>query len=200
MIIVGAGGHARELLDVLLDNQYYDPICFFDNYCNINSILDQYKVLNTKEEVIKSGFKKFCIGVGKPSLRAELYKLFLEYGLTPSDIISSKAFISKTVQISEGVNIMPFASITNSAKVGKGSIIHYYTSIHHDVTVGEFCEISPGVRLLGASGVGDMTSIGTNAVILPKVKVGSNCKIGAGAVVTKDVKDGTTVKGIPAKS
>lgn len=199
MILVGAGGHARELLDVLIDNGCSEKILFFDNLSQTNTVAKRYQALHTREEVLNSGIDSFCVAVGKPHTRAELFALFMEFGLKPLKIISRKAFVSGSAQLSEGLNIMPFASITHGAKVGKGCLIHFYSSVHHDVEVGDFCEISPGARLLGGSSVGELTSVGTNAVILPKVKVGSNCKIGAGAVVTKDVPDGSTVKGVPAK-
>lgn len=199
MIIVGAGGHARELLDVLLSNNYTDEICFYDDYTNISSVYDKYKVFNNFEHSKLSGLSEFCLGVGNPALRYKMFDGFVNEGLKPVSIVSQKSFISMFAHLETGLNIMPFATLSTNSYIGKGSLIHYYSSVHHDVVVGEFCEISPGARLLGGSSVGALTSIGTNAVVLPNVKIGSNCKIGAGAVVTKNVSDGAIVKGIPAK-
>jgi len=200
MLILGAGGHAREMLDVLLDNEYTSEIVFFDNISDRKILLEKYTIFNALFDVLE--FKKvdkYCLGVGKPIFRKSLDEIFYRSGLSPISLISKKAFVGYNNFIGENVTVMPFASITNSAQIGYGTLIHYYSSVHHDVVVEEYCEISPGARLLGGCKIGALTSIGTNAVVLPNIKIGKNCKIGAGAVVTKDVPDNQVVIGIPAK-
>ncbi len=115
-------------------------------------------------------------------------------------IISETAVIGNhEVDLREGLNVMPYVFISNSVKVGKGTLLNTRSSIHHDVEVGEFCDISPGATLLGGVKVGDLTHVGANATILPNVKVGKHCTIGAGAVVTKDLDDFKVAVGVPAK-
>jgi sugar O-acyltransferase (sialic acid O-acetyltransferase NeuD family) len=200
MIIVGAGGHARELLEVLLDNAYQPEITFYDDQTGNNTLLHTYRILHSLEEVLAQWQgRDFCVGIGNPQVRQKFFELFSSAGFIPQSILSCRAAIGKYADLGIGLNVMPFSSITNLVKIGKGTLIHSYCSIHHDVEVGQFCEISPGARVLGGGTIGDLTRIGTNAVVLPKVKIGSNCCIGAGAVVTKDVPDNETFVGVPAK-
>lgn len=202
MLIAGAGGHARELLfewQQLSD----EPVYFFDDIPGAKDFMyERFNILHTLEEV-RDLFKKdnrFIIGVGKPELRAALGNKLEEAGGNLCSIISKTSVIgSNGIRLEAGLNIMSGAVLTSDIQIGKGTLIHIHSSIHHDTKVGEFCELSPGCRLLGGVQVGDFVSIGTGAVVLPGVKVGSHVVIGAGSIVTKNIAVGQKVIGNPAK-
>ena len=96
-------------------------------------------------------------------------------------------------------SVLPNLIIEIDNSIGKGNLFHVGSFVSHDVTVGDFCEISPYVKLLGHCVIGNFCSIGTGAIVLPKVRVSDRAIIGAGAVVTTDVEAGATVAGVPAK-
>lgn len=202
MLIAGAGGHARELLfewQQLSD----EPLCFFDDTPGAkDSLYNSFKILHTLDEV-RALFNKdnrFIIGVGKPTLRSSLCDKLETIGGRLSSLISKSSVIgSNGIQLEEGLNVMSGAILTTDIHIGKGTLIHIHSSIHHNCRVGEFCELSPGCRLLGGVQVGDFVSIGTGAILLPGIKVGSHVIIGAGSVVTKNVVTGQKVIGNPAK-
>ncbi|MGZ4033907.1 MAG: NeuD/PglB/VioB family sugar acetyltransferase [Bacteroidia bacterium] len=202
MIIIGAKGHAKELLDLFRSQD--DVFYFFDNVSVDlgNKIFGQYNILTKKEDVeqIFHNDKRFVIGVGVPKIRFELSEMFRSWGGELTSVISSTASIGQfNVNMQEGLNIMHNVVIFNDVFIGEGSLINTAASIHHDVHIGKYCEISPGARILGGAQIGEFTTVGTGAIILPKIKVGKNVIVGAGAVVDKDVSDNTTVVGIPAK-
>lgn len=202
MVIAGAGGHAREIIDLLTVAER-EQTYFFDNIrtdspltiCNI-PVLSSIPLL---AEQFASD-PRFLLGTGSPESRRFLFDLFTKAGGVATTIIADTAFVSGIeTSIGEGSNVMAFAFISNSVHIGIGTLINTRANIHHDVKVGSFCEIGPGAVLLGAAEVGNETMIGAGTVVLPKVKVGTGVKIGAGSVVTRDVPDGMTVKGVPAK-
>lgn len=203
MVIVGAKGHAKEVLAILEDNQYRGEIFFFDDVSKdlpglmygkfpvITSLADVEKVLTQD--------RTFILGTGKPALRKKLFDIFNAFA-EPVSLISRTAIIGQhEVALGKGINIMFQAFISNNATVGEGVLINSSVHIHHDVSVGAFCELAPGVKLLGGAKIGAYSFIGANAVILPGVRVGAKVVIGAGAVVNKDVPDSTMVVGVPAK-
>ncbi len=203
MLIVGAGGHARELLEIVESVCDSKGIFFFDDTDSVTGfIYNKYKIIRSLEEA-KEIFKSdnsFCIGVGNPELRWSLAKKIKEIGGELHSAISLSSSIgSYNVNLAKGLNIMQGAVITNDVSIDEGTLIHINCSIHHDVSIGKYCEISPGARLLGKSKIGDFCSIGTNAVILPKVIIGNNVIVGAGAVVTRSIGDNVIAVGIPAK-
>ena len=206
MIIIGAKGFAKELLQVIDDNhELTDSLCFFDdiNQDMPELLYGKFKLLHSFNE-LKNYFNQyspeFVLGIGNPLSRQNLCNKAINAGGKLSSIISRTSFISKFgVILGNGLCVMQNVIIENDAQIGEGCLVHTASMVSHDVHIGCFSEISPGVKLLGRVIVGDRCSIGTNAVILPSIKIGSNVKVGAGAVVTKDLRDNITVVGIPAR-
>lgn len=205
MLIAGAKGFAKEVLEVFHQKGETENLCFYDDVSeNFPDLLyDRFKVLKSESEA-KNYFEntdnQFAIGIGNPKLRFRLYEKFTGIGGRFSSAISTFSEIgSFGVEIGEGCIILGGVKISNDVKIGKGTMIYYNSVITHDVKIGDFCEISPSVNILGRAEIGNFTHIATGAVIFPDVKIGNHVIIGAGSVVTKDVPDNCTVVGIPAK-
>lgn len=208
MIVIGAKGFAKEVLEVLVSSKYTyseNDLFFFDDVnSNVSGYLfDKFKILKSMDEV-KSVFKntsnEFCLGLGTPKYRKMLARKFTEIGGDLKSVISGTSEIgSFGTSIGKGTTIIGNAIITNDVKIGDCSLIYMNTSITHDVEIGNFVQISPGVSIAGNSCINELTTIGTGAVILPKINIGSNCLIGAGSVVTRDVPSNSVVVGIPGK-
>lgn len=204
MLIAGAGGHAKEVLGVVYENNEFDNIYLFDEFSTEQSSLlfNKFKILSGLDEVkiVFEEDNRFVIGVGNP-LNRELLKSKLESlgGKLVSAISSNASVGNFNTNLSEGLNIMPGSYISNDVNIELGSLIHVNVTLHHDVKIGKYCELSPGCIVLGNTLIGDYCSVGAGAVILPNIKIGNNVIVGAGAVVTKNVKSNTTVVGVPAK-
>ena len=205
MIVAGAKGLAKELLEIFSQRNALTNLYFFDNLSDDipEKLFDRFLVIRSfdsaREVFKKSGDTSFCLGLGNPVLRHGLYKQFLEIGGTLKSVISQKADIGQFgTTIEEGCCILPGVVITSNVKLGKGCLVNPNATISHDTSLGDFVEISPGVNVTGNCSIGNFSFLGSNSVILPKVKIGQNVIVGAGAVVTKDVPDNCMVVGIPA--
>lgn len=203
MIIVGARGFAKEVLEVLHQLNHTQNIAFYDDVNEIGEKLyDKFTILK-KESQVKAFFEangnEFTIGIGNPQLRYQLYKKFTALGGKIVTTISPFANLSSyDVNIGLGTNILMNAVFSNSVTLGKGCLVYYNAIITHDCQIEDFVEISPGATLLGRCKVGSFSRIGANVTILPDVKIGRNVTVGAGAVVTKDIPDNSLVYGVPA--
>jgi sugar O-acyltransferase (sialic acid O-acetyltransferase NeuD family) len=205
MLIIGAKGFAKEVLEVLHQMNQIENVAFYDD---INDDLpvklySKFLILRSEKEA-KEHFEiidnQFTIGIGNPVLRKKIYDKFTQLGGKFTSTISPKCHIGNFgVQIQSGCNLMTGTVITNDIFIGKGSLINLNCTIGHDCILGDFVETCPGVHVSGNCNIGNFTFIGTNATILPKVSIGSNVIVGAGSVVTKDVPDNVMVVGIPAK-
>ena len=202
MIILGAGGFAKELIDVLVrDNNYTnEKLYFFDEIDKTKDTLFGFKVFHTVEEVedvFKQNSFKFCLGVGMPRSRYDLCKKFEQLGGELTSIVSPESIIGNfNVEIGKGSCIMGKSIISNNVTIGKGTLINVDVLAGHDVSIGDFSDISPGVKITGHCQIGKYVTIGTGAVLLPKVKIGNNSVIAAGSVVTNDIPDNSFVVGI----
>ena len=205
MLIIGAKGFAKEVLEICHQCHDLKDLVFYDDInLDIGShLFNQFKILkniNEAKHYFETVDSRFTIGIGNPELREKIYKKFSKIGGDYSRTISPNAKIgSYDVEIGNGTNILSNAIISNSAKIGKGCILYYNVIVTHDCIVGDFVELSPNATLLGRVDVGNFSQIGANATILPNLKIGKNVVVGAGAVVTKDLPDNCCAVGIPAK-
>lgn len=205
MLIVGAKGFAKEVLEVLHQLDDLHELVFYDD---VNSdipdkLYNRFPVLKSLDQAkdyFQSVDKRFTIGIGNPVLRKKLYDKFTAIqGEFVSTISSNSIIGSYDVEIGVGSNVLPGAIFSNSTRIGKGCIIYYNSILTHDCVLGDFVEVSPSVTILGRATIGSFTQIGCNATVLPNVKIGSNVVIGAGSVVTKDLPDNCVAVGVPAK-
>ena len=200
MVVAGASRHAKEILQILT-SQNEDRIFLFDDYSKeLGIYFSKYTWIRSVAQIEISKESEFVLALGGTRNRFLIAQKLIECGLSLRSVVAETAVIgTEDVEIATGVNIMHFAFIADSTKIGEGTLINAFSAIHHDVCVGKYSEISPRVTLLGGVQVGDFTSIGSGAVVLPNVKIGSNVQIGAGTVVTKDIPDNSMAYGVPAK-
>jgi sugar O-acyltransferase (sialic acid O-acetyltransferase NeuD family) len=204
MLIIGAKGHAKEILSVLNHNSQHQELYFFDDVTeNLPTTLyNKYPILRTYEQVeeLFKTQRNFAIGLGNPKLRYLLSQRFQKMGGVLQSVISSEASIGQyDVNLGKGINVMSRVVITNSISIAEGALLNAGALIHHDVYIGQYVEVSPGAIITGGAIIEEFSSIGAGATILPKIRIGKNSVVGAGAVVTKDVPDDSIVAGVPAR-
>lgn len=199
MLVVGAKGLAKEVLDMLLLNKQMNNLVFYDdiNIHEPNLLFGQFPILRTLDQAVEyfsSTDKRFTLGVGFPHIRYKMYHKFLDMGAEPFTLISDNSDLGHfDIEIAEGVTMGYHCAISNSVRIGKGTFINAKTIIGHDSKVGEFCEICPSVNIAGHVEIGDYTFVGTGVIIYPNVKIGKNVSITAGSVVRKNIPDNAIV-------
>lgn len=190
MILYGASGHAKVIVDILEALGKEIDWIVDDN--------DEVKGLLGYEVKRNEGcYDAAIVSIGNCQIRKKIVES-LEVGkwetaIHPSAIISPHAYIG------EGTVIMAGALVNACAKVGKHNIINTGASVDHDVELGDFVHIAPHATVTGNVVIGDGSWIGAGTVIRQGIKIGKNCMIGAGSVVVKDIPDGVTAFGNPCR-
>jgi sugar O-acyltransferase (sialic acid O-acetyltransferase NeuD family) len=206
MVIIGAKGFAKEVLEIFNQQNQLEDLVFFDNVSDDipDFLYERFPILKSEIEV-KKYFKEignnFSLGIGNPKVRQSLSKLFKNWGGELVSVISPFAHIGEFNNlIGNGSSIMTGTVITNSIYIGEGCLINLNCTIGHDSIIGDYSELSPGVHISGNVKIGQSCFIGTGAVILPGIEIGDNCIIGAGTLVTKNVESNMKVIGVPGVS
>jgi sugar O-acyltransferase (sialic acid O-acetyltransferase NeuD family) len=204
MLIVGAKGFAKEILEILYQLKMLKNVVFFDDVSGDlpEKLYAQFDILRNIEEVkyyFETVSNQFTLGVGNPVLRSKMYDKFVSIGGVFTSTVSPKASIGHFgIDIGEGCNIITGTVIDNSVILGEGCLLNTNSTIGHDSMIGAFVEICPGAIVSGRCTIGGYSFIGTNATILPKINVGCNTIVAAGSVVTQNIPDNCMVAGIPA--
>ena len=205
MIIVGAKGFAKEVLEILVQNSYQEAIAFFDNVNDKlpDKLYGKFSILRNESQAMEFFDRvgnSFTLGIGESLVRAKLSSLFSGFGGELTSVISPKSNVGHFgVKLGVGISLMTGSTLTNDIEIGKGCLINLHCTIGHDCNIGDYVELSPGVHISGNCTLGDYCSIGTNATILPRVILGENVIVGAGAVVTGNIESNSLAVGIPAK-
>jgi sugar O-acyltransferase (sialic acid O-acetyltransferase NeuD family) len=204
MLIIGAGGFAKQLVMPFIQRWPNIEPVFFDDFNPKQQakFLNRFQLIRTLSEVeiiFKSDDSTFILGIGESDLREKMCMAFENIGGQIVDLIDVSASISPfEVSISPGLTCLSNVIIEPNVKIGKGVLINVAAFVAHDVQIGDFSVIGPGAKLLGGSTIGRSCMIGAGAILLPNVTLGDNVQVGAGAVVTKDVANSQVVIGIPA--
>jgi len=204
VIILGAGGHAKVLIDALrVQSAELLGIADADPDKKGQMLLG-VPVLGGDDEVMKYPAEKIKLvsGIGSVRvnpLRRKLFEYFKSEGYQFASVTHPSAIIARDVVLSEGVQIMAGAVIQAGCHVGINAIINTGAVVDHDCSIGDHAHIAPGVTLSGGVVVGENAHVGTGATVIQGVRIGRNSLVAAGAVVIHDVAEGATVSGVPAK-
>ncbi|OSB14042.1 acetyltransferase [Clostridium botulinum] len=204
IVLVGAGGHCKVIIDIIRSNNAYEIMGITDKDTTEKSLLDISIIGhdNKLKEVYKEGVKNafLCIGaLGNLNLRNKIYNNLKEIGFKLPVLIHNTAIVSKYATIGEGTCIMPGAIINSGVKIGKNCIINSGAIIEHDCIIEDNCHISPRSVLGGGVSLDKNTHISIGATVIQGVKIGCNVTIGAGAVVISSIPDNVVALGIPSK-
>lgn len=206
VVIIGAGGHAREVLDILLacraNGDGIEPLGFIDeNRNNHGRILDGFPVLGDFRwfEGVDRGDIEVICAVGMPEICRKLAQQAARLGLRFASAISPQACISPQARIGQGVMIFPNVIVNTGAVIGDHVILNVAVTVSHDTVVGDFCNINPGVHLAGNVTVGEGCYIGMGANVIQGITIGPWSIIGAGAAVIRDIPPHVTAVGVPAR-
>ncbi len=200
--IIGAGGHARPVLEVLNENYKKSKKYIYD--INFKKKIKKEKILGS---LVKGSFKDFTakkfnkayIAIGDNILRKKIFNILKKNKIQIPNLISKDATVSKYLKIGIGNFINRKVFIGAETIIGNNNIINTGSLIEHQVKLGSNSHVGPSAIIGGHVKIGNNVLIGLGAKIINNVKICNNCTIGVGSVVTKSINKPGTYAGIPAK-
>lgn len=198
VVIIGAGGHAKVIADIILLSG--DNLLGFldDNEEKQNSeVYKGYKVIGKISDAEKHKENYFIIAIGDNHTRGNIANKL--QGLKWYTAIHPNAIIADTAKIGDGTAIMAGVVINVDSEIGNHCIVNTSSSIDHDNNIEDFVHISPGAHLAGKVYVGQYSWICAGSTIINNINIRDNVIIGAGATVINNINEQGTYIGTPAK-
>ena len=201
VVLIGAGGHAKVVIEILQSTKYVVSYCIGDTDAVDECLgVPVLKGDHWLQKLYDSGYYRAFIGIGSNQLRLKLADLVQNIGYELVRAVSSSAIISPTAIIGSGVAVMSGVVINADAEINDLSIINTSAVIDHDCIIGKGVHVAPQSALAGKVSVGEGSFLGIGCRILPGISIGEWSVIGAGAVVTENISSNVTAVGVPAKA
>ncbi|KPJ93289.1 MAG: hypothetical protein AMJ53_07595 [Gammaproteobacteria bacterium SG8_11] len=204
LILIGAGGHAKVLLDTLnqlgfLISGVCDPLQpATGGLSRLQWYADDDVVLHMNPSATRL---VNAIGSTRDThKRNSIYRKFKTNGFHFSSVIHPASCVSHLdIEIGGGFQALAGSVINANVSIGENVLVNTHAVVEHDCTIGSHSHVASGAIVCGGCLVGDNVHIGAGAVIKQGITIGSGSVIASGAVVIEDVQPYSLVAGVPAK-
>jgi sugar O-acyltransferase (sialic acid O-acetyltransferase NeuD family) len=193
-VIIGGGGHASVLVDILRaqGREILAVVCPDD--ISIRNVFTGIHHLKNDDDVLSFAPDDVLLvnGIGmlpKSTLKRKLNQYYISHGYQFETVIADSAQVSLYANIEAGAQIFAGVIIQTGAHVGAHSVINSGAIIEHDCNIGNYNHIAPRATLCGQVTTQEDAYIGAGAVVLQNIQLGLSSIIGAGTLVTKNVSD-----------
>lgn len=206
IVVVGGGGHAKVVMDILLAAGW-DVVGFTDadaggggagrTFGPVPCLGDD----TVLPSVFAGGVRHAIVALGDNALRARLAREAEALGFALGNAIHPSAQTSRFATLGRGLALMPQAVVNAGTVIGDDSIVNTGATVDHDCRIGRDVHIAPGCHLAGYVTVGDGALVGVGSTVGRgrPLSIGEGAVVGSGSVVVQDVPPFTTVVGNPAR-
>lgn len=203
IVIIGAGGQGRVVLDILRQARRHNPIGFLDaDTARAGGMVDGLPIfgaINQLDKLKRQDVRGAIVAIGDNRVRLSYARVLCQQGIELVNAIHPAAVIATTAELGRNVVVAATAVIGTNVRVADSAVINTGAIADHESRVGLATHICPGAVLAGRVQVGEGAFVGLGAKVLPCLSIGDYAVVGAGAVVLEDVPPGTTVVGVPAR-
>jgi sugar O-acyltransferase (sialic acid O-acetyltransferase NeuD family) len=204
VVVVGAGGHGRVVLDVLVQAGRHRVVGFLDSNDALRGrrvdgvpVLGDIAVL--PEIAAEHGIAGAIVAIGDNGVRRSFAERIEDMGIALINAIHPSANLARNVTLGRNIVIAAGALVCAHCQIGDSVILNTGCIVDHESMIGTAAHLCPGARLAGRVAVESGAFIGIGATVIQNIRIGCEAIVGAGAVVIRDVPSMATVVGVPAR-
>ncbi len=203
VLIVGAGGHGKVVLDALRAGKEHKPAGFIDSDPGLRETrvggLPVFGSSNMLRKLRQQKIAHAIVAIGDNRTRKKYMALLAEHDFELINAIHPFSSVSKTASLGRNVFVAAGAVVGPESRIADGVIVNTGAIVDHECIVEEMAHLCPGSRLAGRVRVGPCAFVGLGANVIQCLSIGESAIIGAGAAVIGDVPPFATAVGVPAR-
>lgn len=211
LIILGTGGNALDLLDLIESRSGLGPAPwrvagFLDDARPEGALIAGLPVLGRLTEArrfAEDPAAGFVNAIGSEASHRERLRIVAGTGLDPTrfaTLVHAAAAVSSRAVLGPGTCIHAGASIAGHVVIGAHVAIGPGAIVGHDTVIEDGAVLAPGCLVSGFVRLGRSCYVGAGSALRQRVVIGERALVGIGAVVLRDVPPGATVVGNPART
>lgn len=201
IIIVGAGGFGRELLQwarhAWREHQHKIAGFLSDDLTKLDGHTSTLPILGSPESFPLRPTDGLLLAIGIPWVRRAVAEGLEARGARFLTLIHPTAIVADTAEVGMGTVICPSAILSEGIVIGKFVLVNYLASVAHDSIVEDFTVISPYAAVAGNARLGPSVFLGMHATVAPGVIVGGGTRISSHSWARKNVPESSLVHGNP---
>lgn len=201
MVVIGAGGHAKVVVELARSCGFEVVGCLDAD--DTPRLVVGAPVIGKDDmasSLLSDGVRFAALGIGNNRVRERIGGALEALGFNLPALISPNAVVSLSAAVEQGAIVMPGAVLNAECRIGPFAIINTSASVDHDCHLGSAVHIGPGSRLAGSIVVGDRAMIGVGSAVAPGISIGTDATLGAGATAIHDIPPNTIAVGTPARA
>ncbi len=199
LIIIGAGGYAKSVMDSV-DHMNFRMVGYLDDIKPTGTMHIGYPVLGGSIECIEHPEDYvYFIAIGNNNNRKKWFDKVKKHNLSLINVIDKSALVSQAAELGEGCFIGKLAILNHGCVVGDNCVINTRALLEHGCHIDSHVNISTNASLNGDVICHEGSFVGSGSVVNGQLTIGAWALVGSGAVVVKEVLPRTTVVGVPAK-
>ena len=201
LLIVGAGGHGREVEWLAREVGTHELLGFIDGQLPVGTTVGSLQVLGGNSAIPQFSDAELVMAIGDLRRRQQAVDEILSIvpNVRFARLIHPSAICGDSSTVGDGTVICAGALVTVNARIGKHVIVNHRAAVGHESVIGNFCTLGPGSIVCGNSELSDGVEIAAGAVIRQGLHFGHGSMAAMGAVVMKNVPAGAMVLGNPAR-
>ena len=201
LILFGAGGHAKVVLEAFLAGCPAGAVVVLDDDpARAGTTLLGHSIRGGRQWLADNWPGVAVMpALGDNRRRDALISELTQIRRPLRSVIHPAATVSPSARIGGGCLLAAGAIVNAEAALEDGVILNTGASVDHDCRIGRSAHIAPGARLCGTVRIGARALVGTSTAIIPGITVGEDAVIGAGSAVVRNVPAGETWAGAPAR-
>lgn len=198
IIIIGAGAHAAEIEEYILENNKLKPEIEILGFLDDSE--DNYKKSQLRFPLLGGVFSfevkkgvEMIIAINNISLRLKVIKFYTNQNVKFTNFIHHTSTVFRTSKLGIGNVICPYSQIGPNVLVGNFNTFNNKASIGHDSIIGDNNIFCPNVGMSGNTKIGNSNFFSLNVATIPSVTIGDNNVIAPNMVIEKSVKSDSTL-------